>query len=353
MFPGRFAGEIGQHFRDVDLYAVPGDPHLNMAVGSECKRQVLLKRTCFQGRLQPWPSTNEEVDTSEAMECEPPWIQFLGLNEFLQCHMWRDVLVEFFATAALTVASIGAVLSSFGRQPGPGVPPRVDPPAIGVAISHFFLLGFGIISTRGGHLNPLITFFTALLGLTKPLRALAYIVAQTLGAIIGSLLMKIALPTATRRWTMNEEGQGELAGCAAGSQVDHGQLFLLEFGFSAFLLLVAHGVAFDQRESLVAGPIVGPLIISATLGVLIFASGTLVPAGFSGAGMNPARCFGPALVTGGDNWDNWWVYWLAPFTAAGVTAAALCLIQTPELEDYHDPVLPSLTSNDAIKEKGS
>ena len=48
----------------------------------------------------------------------------------------------------------------------------------------------------------------------------------------------------------------------------------------------------------VFGPVLAPIFIGIAIGIGIFSSGTLISSGYSGAAMNPARCFGPAAVTG-------------------------------------------------------
>jgi len=136
------------------------------------------------------------------------------------------------------------------------------------------------------------------------------------------------------RWTENSLGMGALAGCALGPEMTAHRQLMLEFCFSTFLLSVAYGVAFDARQSRVFGPILAPLCISATIGTCISASGSIAPES-TGAMMNPARCFGPALVMGGSNWDHHWVFWIGPFAAAAVNAVVY-YIAPPHHKSLYD-----------------
>ena len=86
--------------------------------------------------------------------------------------------------------------------------------------------------------------------------------------------------------------------------------FVTEFVLTFFLVFVVFGTAIDYRA-----PRLGGLFIGLTVSLDILAGGNL-----SGAAMNPARYFGPALV--GGNLQHFWLYWLAPLTG-GVAAALL------------------------------
>lgn len=68
---------------------------------------------------------------------------------------------------------------------------------------------------------------------------------------------------------------------------------------SFILLFVAYGTALDPIQGEVFGPVVAPFFIGGILGMNIFVSGGVaLEEGYTGAGMNPARCFGPAIATG-------------------------------------------------------
>ena len=76
-----------------------------------------------------------------------------------------------------------------------------------------------------------------------------------------------------------------------------------------FLVFVIFGVAVDQRSA----KAVGGLAIGLTISMDIFATGAI-----SGAAMNPARWFGPAIVDG--HWDDFWIWIVGPIVGAVVAA---------------------------------
>lgn len=94
-----------------------------------------------------------------------------------------------------------------------------------------------------------------------------------------------------------------------------GSGLIAESMFSLCLLFIAFGVALDPRQGKIFGPVLAPFIIGLALGMLIFASSGLAP-GYTGAGMNAARCIGSAAASG--EWKHHWVYWLGPVIAVVV-----------------------------------
>ena len=81
---------------------------------------------------------------------------------------------------------------------------------------------------------------------------------------------------------------------------------LLEGGMTLFLMLVVYGTAVDGR---------GPKLSGIAIG-LIVASCILLAGPLTGASLNPARNFGPTLVS--MFWDNWWVYWVGPIIGGAI-----------------------------------
>jgi glycerol uptake facilitator-like aquaporin len=96
-----------------------------------------------------------------------------------------------------------------------------------------------------------------------------------------------------------------------GIIVGRANAFWLEVITTFFLVYVIHGVAVDSRGA----HAIAPLAIGLTITMDILVAGPL-----TGAAMNPARHFGPALVEG--EWKDAWLYWVAPILG-GVLASVV------------------------------
>jgi MIP family channel proteins len=149
----------------------------------------------------------------------------------------------------------------------------------------------------GAHFNPAVTLaFTV--ARHFPIREVpGYIASQLLGATLAAATL--------RGLFGNVAHLG--ATLPAGSPV---QSLLLEGIISFFLMFVIIAVATDSRAVGQAAA----LAIGVTVTVAILIAGPV-----SGASMNPARSFGPALVSG--TWQDHWIYWLGP--AVGTTLGAI------------------------------
>ncbi|MYE46188.1 MAG: aquaporin, partial [Chloroflexi bacterium] len=129
----------------------------------------------------------------------------------------------------------------------------------------------------------------------------AYIIAQLLGAVVAALALVLLFPEAMRDAV-------SLGTPLLGRGIDFAAGVGLEAIATFFLMLAVFGTALDPR-----GPKLGGFGIGLILTMDILAIGTL-----TGAAMNPARTFGPALV--GGEWDNHLVYWIGPIIGAVVAA---------------------------------
>ena len=177
---------------------------------------------------------------------------------------------------------------------------------VGIALAHGLVIAamiytFGHIS--GTHINPAVTVSMVVTKKMDPGTGVMYIVAQLLGAVIAAFALRAIFPGLP-----NDLGATDLAG---GVSVTRG---LLVEGFLTFLLVtVIFGAAVDDRASKgFAG-----LAIGATIVVDILMGGPV-----TGAAMNPARSFGPAIASG--HFSNHWVYWAGPI-AGGIVAGLLNL----------------------------
>jgi glycerol uptake facilitator-like aquaporin len=154
-----------------------------------------------------------------------------------------------------------------------------------------------------------------------------YILGQILGAIIGAYVLKFTFP-----FTLFEATRG--GGQAIALQVSGSQAFALEAVATFFLVLVVFGTAVDPKA-----PRIGGLAIGFVLAADILAIGPL-----TGASVNPARSFGPAVASG--IFEAQLIYWLAPITG-GVAAALLYehLFLRREMEpELHGTLRPSATT---------
>jgi MIP family channel proteins len=193
-------------------------------------------------------------------------------------------IAEFIGTLLL-VFFITAVVSLYVHLPTRLNPvPFIDFSVIGLV--HAFLL-FALIQTlaviSGAHFNPAITTAMAVLRQIKPPDAAVYIVAQLAGGVAGALLTKLLLEDEGRAVNYGiTEVSGRLSGAVLPGMVVEG------IG-TFFLVWVVVGVAVNPR----ATKEWAALAIGATLGMLV-----MVLAPLTGAGFNPARSLGPAIVSG-------------------------------------------------------
>lgn len=213
-------------------------------------------------------------------------------------------IAEFVGTLLL-VFFVTAVVTLYVTPPSPTNPaPFIDFSVVGLV--HVFLL-FVLVQTlaliSGAHFNPAVTVVMTALRQIKPPDALVYIVAQLGGGVAGALLTKLLL---------EDEGKAVNYGITAVSSRLEGAIFpgmVVEALGTFFLVWAIVGVAMNPRATKEwAG-----LAIGGALGMAV-----MVLAPLTGAGFNPARSFGPAIVSGEFNGagDFLCVYVVAPLVGA-------------------------------------
>lgn len=173
-----------------------------------------------------------------------------------------------------------------------------------VALAHgltitVMIAALGALS--GAHFNPAVTAGFVATGRMTPVRGAMYLGAQIVGALLASLLLGWLFGLDVLR-----------AGTPAKAEfVSAPGAMVVEVVTTFFLVLVIFGTAVDHR----APRSVFPFAIGLTVALDILATGPI-----TGAAMNPARAFGPALIGGA--WDDHWIYWVGPLLG-GVLAAFL------------------------------
>jgi glycerol uptake facilitator-like aquaporin len=248
-------------------------------------------------------------------------LAFLNPGELWGGLLWKAALIEFYGAAVLTFMSSCNVSTSAQSS--------LQYPPLQIAIFNGLLLTLIIYATvapSGGHINPLITIATLVTGLTSPMRALVYVPAQFLGSAAGSFFFRSGLGL----WK-DETPVLQLAGCVVPDTMSLSQAFCIEFAASFFVFIVAFGCALDPVVSRTYGPIYAPVLIGVAVGMVIFSTSQLIP-GYTGAGVNPARCFGPAMVGNGEWKAFWLVFFLGPLCAAVVHAPIYLLVPPNHVE---------------------
>ena len=174
-----------------------------------------------------------------------------------------------------------------------------------VALAHGLILAVMVSALMriSGHFNPAVTLGVLATRRIEANMAALYVIAQLLGAIAAGYALKASFPDAVFAAT---RGGGQ----TIALDISGGQAFTLEAIATFFLVFVIFGTAIDLR-----GPKIGGLAIGFTIAADILAIGPL-----TGASMNPARSFGPAVASG--VFEAQLLYWAAPITG-GLIAALL------------------------------
>ncbi len=204
----------------------------------------------------------------------------------------RPLVAELIGVFMLTFIGAGAIILNTYRDGSVGL--------VGIALAHGLALAIAVTATMnisGGHINPAITVGLWSVGRIGWKQAGLYVVAQLLGAVLAALALKGLFPDQAGR--IAQLGAPRLA-----TDISFTQGVLIEAILTFFLAFAVMGTAVDAAAPKVAGWAIG-----LTVGMDILAGG-----GLTGAAMNPARAFGPALVAGA--WLSHLVYWVGPILGA-------------------------------------
>ena len=213
--------------------------------------------------------------------------------------LWLRATAEGLAAFALVFAGCGAIIANKQYHGALGY--------VGVSFTFGLIIMVMIYATghlSGAHINPAVTIAFTLTRHFSPRDALAYIAAQLAGATAGALLLLAV-------WTDKPAHLG-----ATVPSVAVGSAFVYETVLTAFLMFVIIAVATDTRAVGAAAAIA----IGATVGLDALFGGAI-----TGASMNPARSFGPAVVSG--KWTDFWIYIAGPVLGATLGAFAYQLIR--------------------------
>jgi MIP family channel proteins len=225
---------------------------------------------------------------------------------------WRHFIAEFIGIFALVFIGGGTIITS------PLL--AVQAAVVNIAFAHGLILALMVTATMriSGHLNPAVTAAFLVTRRIEPLMAVVYWIAQFTGATMAALALKALYPPQIVAVT-------RLGGQTISADVSLLQAISLEAIATFFLVFVVFGTAVDPRAPKVGGFAIG---LTVTTGIL--AIGPL-----TGGSMNPARSFGPAVVT--QIFEGQTAYWIGPILGAiiaGLLYEKLFMPRGPEPLDH-------------------
>jgi len=213
---------------------------------------------------------------------------------------WRRLFSELLGTFLLVLVGAGGAVVDAASGGQIGRAAGVAAPGLVVLAVILFM---GAVS--GAHLNPAVTLSFALRGDFPWRRVPGYIVIQLIAASAAVLLLRVVF--------------GDVGGLGAtlpGQGFTDWQAMVVELLLTFGLVSTILGTASTAQN-------VGPLSALAVGGYIVLAG--LWSSPVSGASMNPARSFGPALITG--DFSAYWVYLAGPLLGGALAVGAAVLLR--------------------------
>ena len=230
----------------------------------------------------------------------------------------RALLAEGAGTFMFVAIGAGSIVTDEATKGAVGL--------VGIALAHGLALAvavsmFGAIS--GGHFNPAVTLGLAVAGKHPRGRILSYWGAQLAGALAAGIFLRIAFDHVPAAADATNLGTPAVA---AGLPVL--TAIFIELVLTVFLLWAVFGTAVSPSAPRIAGFGIG----------LTVAADILVGGPLTGAAMNPARWFGPAVASG--FFDNWSVYWIGPLLGGALAGLSYRSLFGSDVERGPIPVPP-------------
>ncbi len=210
----------------------------------------------------------------------------------------KKPLAEFIGTYLLVFLGTSAVVSALtvgmGKLEVAGI--------VGIGLAFGLSLvaiayAFGPIS--GAHVNPAVTLGMVVAQKMTVKEAVPYWIAQFAGGVFAALTLKFGYGEMAEKFHLGANAPGPLFGT--------GGALVFEVVSTMLFFLVIYGAAASKRAAAgFAGLPIG----------LYLAASHLAGIPISGSSLNPARDFGPALISGGATLSGVWVYFVGPFVGA-------------------------------------
>ncbi|PRP79751.1 hypothetical protein PROFUN_12613 [Planoprotostelium fungivorum] len=241
----------------------------------------------------------------------------------------RQYIAEMVGTALLVFCGCGSIVALSAKS-------SLEVAGTNISISLCF--GFAVAAmvyatanVSGGHLNPAVTLALMATSNKNLLKGVFYIIAQLVGSVLGAALLRGA--TSQVAWQPVYLGVSRLLNNETVPQA-----VLMEIVLTFLLVFTVFGTVKMDLSSTSMGRLAG---LSIGLAVLV---GHLVGTAFTGPSMNPARSFGPALVSW--YWEYHWVFWVGPIVGGLLAALLFQFVLQPE---HHEPSPENQVRRDVIE----
>jgi len=294
------------------------------------------------------PPTANQTGEDQLDDTFIDYVQMIPItyeSEEITVH-WRKLIRELFAewlgVTLFVYLGTGSVIAS---APFEG---RLSSSSVVVIALGF---GFGITTMiyatahiSGGHLNPAVTLGIVMARKMTVFKGALYVIVQCIGGICGSIMIYLTLPTELSEYTsygattLTKNGSfcpiPFLAHCPGQEikwDIHTGGGILLETSLTFFLVFCVFATASlpgDQKKMGAFAP--------QSIG-LVVVCGHLFGIPFTGPSMNPARSFGPAVISG--TWKDHWVYWVGPLLGGALASVIYTQILAGSIEKSKQKLL--------------
>ncbi|XP_059175182.1 aquaporin-5-like isoform X2 [Physella acuta] len=232
--------------------------------------------------------------------------KLIDIAELKTLELWRAVFAEFLAQILFVFLGCASAIAINPTNSSDPVYLVKIALAFGLAIMALVQM-IGHVS--GGHINPAVTVAMAVVMNISVVRAVLYVVAQVIGAILGGFLLKGLTPHIFHK---------NLAVTSLGNGVTPAQGFGVELILTFVLVAVIFGTTDPNRPSF-GSP---ALLIGLTVTL-----GHLAGINYTGSSMNPSRSLGSAIAS--NSWEHHWIYWVGPIAGGIVAALVYKLVLNP------------------------
>ena len=209
----------------------------------------------------------------------------------------KKYICEFLGTCVLVLFGCGTAAVTGGNIVATAL-------AFGLSI---VAMAYVIGNISGCHVNPAVSLAMFINKKMSAKEFLAYLIAQVLGAIAGSLLLSLILNnTSIDPLSLGANGYGTLS----ATNISLLGALLVEVILTFVFIFTILGVTSDDKKSSIAGIVIG----------LTLTFVHIIGINLTGTSVNPARSLAPALLIGGEALKQVWVFIVAPFVGAALAA---------------------------------